>query len=73
MSHRIVPPSVLLNTALLNDISPLLVTLQPTFNCVFYPYISPMIVQHWWNDIDREKRQYSEEKYVQVPLCSPQI
>jgi len=32
MSHRNVPPSVLLNTELLNDISPLLIPLQPTLS-----------------------------------------
>jgi len=34
-NHNVPPRSVLLNTALLNDISPLLVPLQPTLTTYF--------------------------------------
>jgi hypothetical protein len=32
-----------------------------------------MSMEHWWNDIDRGKPKYSEEKPVPMPLCPPQI
>ena len=32
-----------------------------------------MIMQHWWNDDERAKPKYHEEKKkVPVPLCSPE-
>jgi hypothetical protein len=31
------------------------------------------VMEHRWNEIDREKPKYSGEKPVPVPLCPPQI
>jgi hypothetical protein len=32
-----------------------------------------LVMEHRWNEIDREKPKNSGEKPVPVPLCSPQI
>jgi hypothetical protein len=38
---------------------------------VFFSFLK--VMEHRWNETDREKSKYSEKKPVPVPLCPPQI